>query len=353
MQRSPREAGFSLVELMVVMGIMITLTAIGLTFMADSIRISTTTTEMTESQQNMRAAQDFIARDLVAVGDGMDVIQSPRLTKAFLGNYLTKAPAADTDNTLGVLGIITSDDQLPAGATVPTTNLASTLPLMAGTDRLTIMKMDRDFNNGATVSLAVGKVVNNGQSVTLPAGTDMTQFNINDIYFFTSSAGSAFGAVTAVNTQTRVLSFTAGDRYGINQGVTTSPINVVVGAGTKGASMMRMLVISYFVDSTGLLTRRVFGVGGGVGLTDTVVAEHVVNLQFRYLLDEADSSGNVVAPVTALADEGQQNAVRQVEVSATTETAHSLAKGSKPQITMTGTMSVRGMQFKEHLQPTN
>lgn len=353
MHRSPSEAGFSLVELMIVMGIMVALTAIAMTFMADSIKISTVTNEMTEAQQNLRTSQDFISRDLVAVGDGMDVIQSPRMTKAFLNNHLTKAPVDDTDNTLGVLGVVNSDDQAPAGTTVPATTLVGTIPLMTGTDRLTIMKMDPDFNNGATISLAAGKVTNNGQTATLPTGTDMTQFAVGDIYFFTSAAGSAFGAVTAVNTGGRILSFSTGDRYGINQGVSTGPISLVVGGGTKAASMMRMLVINYFVDSTGLLIRRVFGVGGGVGLTDTVVAEHIANLQFRYFLDQTDSSGNVVAPVTKLADETQQADVRQVEMTITTETAHAIVKGNKPQISMTGSMSVRGMQFNTHLKPNN
>jgi len=59
MQRSPREAGFSLVELMIAMGVMVTLTAIVMTLMADSIKISTVTNELTEAQQNLRAAQDF------------------------------------------------------------------------------------------------------------------------------------------------------------------------------------------------------------------------------------------------------------------------------------------------------
>ena len=300
MHRSQSEAGFSLVELMVVMGVMIAVTAVTMTFMADSIKISAVTNEMTEAQQNLRTAQDFIARDLVAVGDGMDVIQSPRMTKAFLSGYLTKAPAPVTaDDTLGVLGVVTSDDQVPSGTTVPSADLASTITLKAGSDRLTIMKIDPDFNGGATISLASGKVTNNGQTVTLPTGTNMSQFKVGDIYFFTSSAGSAFGAVTAVNTGTRVLSFSSGDRYGLNQGTSTSPINLV--AGGKASSMMRMLVTTYFVDSAGLLTRRVFGVSGGKGFTDTVVAEHVVDLQFRYFLDQVDSSGNVVAPVTALA----------------------------------------------------
>lgn len=353
MQRSQGEAGFSLVELMVAMGVMVAVTAAVMTYMNDSIRLSAVTNEMTEAQQNLRTAQDFIARDLVAVGDGMEDIKFPRLTKAFLNSYLTKAPAADTNSTLGVLGIVTSDDQVPAGATVPVPSTGGTITLMPASDRLTVMRMDPDFNLGATISLSAGSVTSNGQTVALPSGTNMAQFAVGDIYFFTSGVGSAFGAVTAVNTGTRVLSFAAGDRYGMNQSAASSPINVVVGGGTKAASMMRMFVTTYFVDSTGLLMRRVIGVGGGAGLNDTVVAEHVVNLQFRYFLDQTDAGGNVVAPVTKLATETEQGDLRQVEVTVTTETAHALQKGSKPQISMTGSMSVRGMQFNQHLQPNN
>lgn len=353
MQRSPHEAGFSLVELMVVMTVMVAVTAMVMNFMSDSIKISAVANEMTEAQQNLRTAQDFIARDLVAVGDGMADIKYPRMTKTFLNGYLTKAAAADTNTTLGVLGVVTSDDQVPTGTTVPIPGTATTITLQAATDRLTIMRMDPDFNGGATISLAPGTVTNNGQTVTLPSGTNMSQFAVNDIYFFTSGAGSAFGAVTAVNTAGRVLSFSTGDRYGINQSAASGPVNVVVGSGTKAASMLRMFVTSYFVDSTGLLMRRVIGVGGGTGLTDSVIAEHVVNLQFRYFLDQTDASGNVVAPVTVLANETQQGDVRQVEVTVTTETAHALAKGTKPQVSMTGSMSVRGMQFNQHLQPNN
>jgi hypothetical protein len=339
---------------MVVMGIMLTLMALIVRFMNDSIKISTVTNEMTEAQQNLRTAQEFIARDLLAAGDGMQDIKSPRLTKTFLNNYLTKAPVADANVTLGVLGVLTSDDQVPASTAVPvpSPSPATTLPVLTGSDRLTIMQIDPTFNGGASIPLAAGSVTGNGLTVTLPTGTDMTLFKTGDIYFFTSTIGSAFGSVTAVNATTRILTFNStGDLYGLNQPLSTGPINLVVSSGTKPASMMRMLFINYFIDSNGLLRRRVFGVGGGVGFTDTVVAEHIANLQLRYFLGQSDSSGNVFAPVTQLTSETQQGYVRQVEVTVTTETAHAVVNGQKQQISMTGSTSVRNLQFNTHLQP--
>jgi hypothetical protein len=214
------------------------------------------------------------------------------------------------------------------------------------------MQIDPTFNGGAAITLIAGSVTGNGSSVTVPAGPSMTQFKVGDIYFFTSSKGSAFGCVTGADAATRVLSFnTAGDLYGINQPVSTGPINVVVNGGTQVASMMRMFVINYFIDAGGLLRRRVFGVGGGVGFTDTVVAEHVANLQLRYFLGQSDSSGNVLQPVAQLTSETQQGVVRQVEVTVTTETVHSVVNGRKQQISMTGSTSVRNLQFNTHLQP--
>ncbi|MDT5294693.1 MAG: hypothetical protein QOJ76_1573 [Acidobacteriota bacterium] len=355
MHRSSRQGGFSLLELMVVMGIMMTLMVLIMRYMNDSIKISTVTNEMTEAQQNLRTAQEFIARDLLATGDGMQDIKSPRLPQTFLNNYLTKAPVNDASNvTLGVLGVLTSDDQVPptTAVPVPSPSPATTVPVLAFSDRLTIMKMDPTFNGGAAIPLAPGAVTGNGLTVTLPLGTDMTLFKTGDIYFFTSASGSAFGAVTVVNAATRVLTFgTVGDLYGINQPVATGPINLVTSSGTKAASLMRMLVIHYFIDSSGLLRRRVFGVGGGIGFTDTVVAEHVANLQLRYFLGQSDAGGNVLQPVTQLTSETQQAAVRQVEMTVTTETAHAVVNGAKQQISMMGATSVRNLQFNTHLQP--
>jgi prepilin-type N-terminal cleavage/methylation domain-containing protein len=354
MHRSPGQGGYTLWELMITMAIMLTIMAIVMRFMNDSVSISHVTSEMTEAQQNLRTAHEFIARDLMSAGDGMEDIISPRLLRNFLNNYLTKAPVTDiTYPTQGVLGVITSDDQVPAATSVPIPFPlpGSTIPVRPATDRLTIMQMDPNFNNKVgSIALAAGAVAGNGQTVTIPAGTNMADFGVGDIYFFTSSTGSAFGSVTAVNTATRILTFAAGDRFGLNQVAATGPINLV--AGGRASTMMRMLLIHYFIDTDNLLRRRVYGVSLVGGYNDQVIAEHVTDLQFRYVLGQSDASGNVLAPVAALASETQQGLVRQVEVTVTTETAHNVVKGAKQKVSMTGTTAVRNMQFNTHLKMT-
>lgn len=356
MHRSHRQAGYTLWELMITMLIMLTVMVIAMRFMNESVNISHVTKEMTEAQQNLRTVHEFIARDLLAAGDGMEDIRSPRLLKTFLTSHLTKAPVGDTTYTaLGVLGIITSDNQAPAGTAlpVPSPTPGTSIPVLTTTDRLTIIKIDPAFNdNAGSIPLPSGNVTGNGQTVTIPGTVSMTQFNVGDIYFFTSTTASAFGSVTAINTTARTLTFAAGDRFGLNQVSATGPINLV--ASGRPSTLMSMQVIHYYIDSDKLLRRRVYGVGGGVGgYTDTVVAEHVTDLQFRYILGQSDTSGNVAAPVTALTTEAQQSLVRQVEVTVTTETAHKVVKNAKQKVSMTGTTTVRNMQFNTHLKMSN
>ncbi|MET0650314.1 MAG: prepilin-type N-terminal cleavage/methylation domain-containing protein [Pyrinomonadaceae bacterium] len=355
MHRSHGQGGYTLWELMLAMTIMLIVMAIAMRFMNDSVSISHTTREMTEAQQNLRTAHEFIARDLVAAGDGMEDIRSPRLLKTFLNNHLTKAPVGDTTYAaLGVLGIVTSDNQAPNGTAlpVPSPTPGTSIPVLTATDRLTIMMIDPDFNDDAgSIPLPSGNVTGNGQTVTIPGTVSMTQFSVGDIYFFTSTTASAFGSVTAINSAARTLTFAAGDRFGLNQVNANGPINLV--ANGRPSTLMRMEVVHYYIDSDKLLRRRVYGVGGVGGYTDTVVAEHIADLQFRYVLGQSDANGNVLAPVTALGTEAQQSLVRQVEVTVIAETAHNVVNGAKQKMTMTGTTTVRNMQFNTHLKMSN
>ena len=354
MHRSRGQTGYTLWELMLTMAIMLTVMTIVMRFMSDGLNISHVTNEMTEAQQNLRTAHEFIARDLLAAGDGMEDIISPRLLRPFVLNYLSRAPVNDiTYPTQALLGVITSDDQVPAatGVPIPFPAPGTTIPILPATDRLTIMKIDPTFNaNVGSIALASGAVTNNGQTVTLPVGTNMAQFGVGDIYFFSSTTWSAFGSVTAIDTAARTLTFAGGDRFGLNQVSATGPINLA--AGGKSSNMMRMLLVHYFVDSDNLLRRRTYGVSLVGGYTDTVIAEHVTDLQFRYILGQSDASGNVAAPVTVLDSDLLQSLVRQVEVTVTTETAHNVVNGAKQKITMTGTTAVRNLQFNTHLKMT-
>lgn len=345
------QSGFSLLELMIVLTVMLILTASVFSLVKSSTMISVTTYEMTEAQESLRTAQEYINRDLLVAGDGLRGMNNICLRTNFVTTFLTKnATSTACGANMVNLPLIQSDNDVPASTPVAlTTPLVNVKASPVRTDRINILQIDRD-TFPVPVTVAANAIAANGSTITVPAA-DIGKFNVGEIYFISTTAGATFGTVTAKNAGTRTLTFASGDAYGLNQAVNGGPISVVSTSGTLPASIMRMRIVHYFVDENGLLMRRIFGVNGSVGHTDSVIAEHVRELRFNYVLDLTNANGTYVQPVAQLTTSQQRAAVRQVQVTVITETAHALANGSPQQITMTTTTSVRNLQFREALQP--
>jgi type II secretory pathway pseudopilin PulG len=350
------EDGFSMIEMVIALGVMIIVTAGVVSLMKGSMNVSTANYELTDAQQSLRTAQEYINRDLMNAGDGLKTVSVIRVPQTFVNNYITLSPIVDTDMPSGIinLGILTSDNQVPAGTAVvgasPSTTVLSTPNL---TDRQTIIEVDPQF-----IAIPPTTIDSTGTIVTLPSGTTMTQFTVGEIYYFSSSEGSTFAKLTAKNTGSRILTFASGDSMGLNLSGTSNNLKVISTNGTLPTSMTRMRMIHYYVNASGYLMRRVYGSkclpspATCTGFTENVVAEHVVNVQFMYSLDMTDSAGNVVQPTNTLSTKSQRLGIRQVEVTVTVETPHALQSGSKSQLSMTTSTSVRNMQFRRAQQPS-
>ena len=344
------QRGFTLIESMVAMTVMLIIVGAVFSLMRDSMKVATVTYEMTDAQQNLRTAHEFIGRDLMNAGDGLESISNIRVPSAFVTSYVTLNPVTDP-STPGIinLGIFTTDNNVPANTAI--TGAVPAATIRTGTDRQTILEQDREFlfNNRNSISLAATAINPAGSVITIPAGDPMTTFTQGDIYFLTSSAGAAFCTNTSIDAAGRKLYFVASDAYGLNQPGTPGNIIAVSANGTLATSFQRMKIIQYYLTSTGLLMRRVFGVPGS-GLRESMIAEHVLDVQFVYELATTDAAGNVTpSATTALTTSAQQLAVRQVEVRITVETPHAIQNGSRQQLTMTTSTSVRNMQFRQAL----
>jgi type II secretory pathway pseudopilin PulG len=343
------EAGFSMLELLIGVGLMLILMGVVFTFARDSIKSSLVTMELTEAQESVRAAHEFITRDLITAGDGLNGINNIRLPLNFVTNYLTTAPVTDPSTPTSVnAAIVTSDNNVPANTVILGTN--PLVNVRTGTDRLTILRTDSSL---PMISLLANAFSANGSTFTSAAAA--TNFNVNDVLFVSSTNGATFCTVTGKAGNT--LNLAAGDTLGLNQPFNGGLINVVTSNGTLPTSLTRMQIIQYFVDANGLLIRRVFGTGGGVAYRDSVVAEHVTNLQFRYELNLLNANGTIQQPVTQITNAQQQVAVRQVEVTIGVETTHPVSKmnannnGGRETVSMTTSTSVRNMQFRQALMP--
>lgn len=334
-------------ELLIVITLLLIVLGAVLLLLKDSLKLSTVTYELTEAQESLRTAQEYISRDLITAGDGLRNINNICLSSNFVSNYLTKNNTGSSCGTgLVNLPLIQSDNDLPSTTTVTGTNpvvkVRSTPSL---TDRITILQIDPSFT---PITLPPNAIVASGSNISVSAA-DINKFNEGEIYFITSSAGATFGTITNLSINSRNLIFAANDAYDLNKPGNGGPINIVSDKGTLPTTIMRMRMIHYFVNENGLLVRRVFGVGGGSGYVDSVIAERVVNLQFRYFLNLFDDTGFVGQPVAQLVTEEQQAAVRQVEATVTTETVRPVVDGKTQTISSTTTTSVRNLQFREAL----
>lgn len=344
--RSHAQAGFSMIELLISICIMIILTASVMTLCRDSFRTGVTAMEMTDAQENIRTAQEYINRDLITAGDGMRGLTNTCVRSAFVTNFLTRNP---NNNACGAnlvnLPLIHSDNNIPAGTPIISATPAATVRSNpTTTDRIVILQRDASF---APIPVAAASILNRGLTINV-AAADAARVNPGEIYFITSGVGSTFATITG--RAANALTFAAGDTYGLNAPGAGGPIDLVSGAGVQAASIMRMRIITYVVTDAGLLLRRVFGVGGGAGFTDGIIAEHVRNLQFRYVLGP-DADGFITQPVLQLTNPDQQSAVRQVETTVTTETVHPDGKGKVQTLSMTTTTGVRNLQYLEALEP--
>jgi hypothetical protein len=186
----------------------------------------------------------------------------------------------------------------------------------------------------------------------------MSNFTAGEIYFLTSGDGGTFGTITSIDVATRRLNFANGDAYGLNLTGTGGHIKTISSSGPLATSLQRMKMIHYYVNSNGMLIRRVFGAKCSpapavcAGFKESPVAEHIVNVQFNYFMVTTDATGNVVpSSAVVLTTSSQQVAVRQVEVKITSETPKALQNGQNQQLTTTATTSIRNMQFRQALQP--
>jgi prepilin-type N-terminal cleavage/methylation domain-containing protein len=347
-ERSKGQSGFSLPELLVAMTLVLLIMAAVLSQVKSVFQTSSAAHELTDAQQGLRFAQEYINRDLVTTGDGLRGINNIRLPLTFVQTYITKNPVTNpNDPDYVTLPVVISDDNVAAGTAVAGANPA--VNILAGTDRITFLMIDQNFT---PLSLPSDAINSSGANVSLtPQQLTDGNFKTGEIYFITSQYGATFGSITNVtgaNGNSPNLIFSNSDTFGLNKPSANSGNIAYVSRGPNynqavPTSIMRMQMLQYFVNANGILIRRALGVGGGLGYADSTVAENVTDLQFRYFLN------NTAQPVTQLTTSTQQTAVRQVEVSVSVRTAHAVVNSQRPVVSATTSTSVRNLQFREAL----
>ena len=328
-------------ELLIVLVVMLIILTAVFSLMRSTITTANTNYEMTTATQGLRNAQEFINRDILTLGDGAKGLSNIWLPTQFVTSYLSVRNASDIDplNTgYVVVGAVISDNNVPAGTNVPGTNPATTV--LPGSDRSSFLREDRTFT---AIPLTPSQVNVTNAYLTVPVSRT-GDFSAGEIYFISNGVSGTFGTVTSVNTGSNQVYWAAGDALGLNRTGTTGSLGSIQRAGL-GMNLFRVQLIQYFVDADGKLIRRVFGVKGQPFI-DSVIAEHLVSLQFRYILKPTSDTVILEQPVEQFPFD-EAASVRRIEPYVEVETAYALSDGQKHKVDGITQLGVRNIQFLE------
>lgn len=346
MKKTPAQkiqSGFSIIELLVAIVVLLIVITAVFALMRGSITTANANYEMTGASQGLRNAQEFIARDALVTGDGFKGISNVWLPTTFVAKYLTTRTTAVLDPTnkgYVSLGSITGDSNVSAGVNVlgnnPTITLTSVKPT---TDRLTLLAADPNFT---TIDIPTGGINLNLGRIQIPSAR-IADFKVGEIYYITSGGTGVFGTVTSVDAASNFIFWAESDALGLNRLGTTGSLAAGTNLGASPASLRRVNIIHYFVDADSRLIRRVFGVQNA-NFIDSVIAEHLVSMNFRYIL-EPTTTGTIFLPPVKVLELDQSSRVRMIEINLAVETAYTLQDGQKRQVEGTTQVAIRNIQF--------
>ena len=98
-QKQNANAGFSLLELIIVMVLTLIIMGAAFTLLRGTITTANTNFEMTGAQQGLRISQEYLARDILTVGDGIKGVGLIWLPTSFVTGYLSARSATSIDPT--------------------------------------------------------------------------------------------------------------------------------------------------------------------------------------------------------------------------------------------------------------
>jgi len=229
--RSSRpDAGFSLPELMISMGIMLVILAGTFQAMTTAMKAEQTASAITTVNNNLRSSMDLLTRDLLQVGQGMPVGRVIGIPNGGGATGILRPGPVATGACAGVPA------RFPVAANLTAVTVGPNLgPPINGvcTDVITTLAFDGAFDGVFVSSVAANgqsltvypygpdKIVGNTDDVNISDAPDVAGDNVRvgDLLAVVKGSASALVAVTAVAGNT--ITFNPGDALGINQFDTT------------------------------------------------------------------------------------------------------------------------------------
>lgn len=384
-QTARGQSGFTLLELLVSMGIMLIVLGATTQIMMSSMQAQVMTKQMLDMNGHLRAAIDLIQRDLLQVGQGLPVGRRIGIPNTGADPIARPGPAAS-----GACPGVTNfpdDPTLPAISVGP--GLGAILTAGGGcSDVITTLSADNMFGPVNVASIAA-----DGRSLVIHSGFDNEidiaddpdirgdNLRAGDLLMITKGNASVLMQVSAVNGQQVTFGpGSANDPLGLNQFDTslgilgtinqlkaqapadsdapqTETVNSVLRQRRGPSEATRIRMVTYYVEpATGLTPSRLMRRIGGQ--PPNVVAMGVQAFQISYdIADQATNPTNVRMNANDILGVGacnpqacSENQIRKVNVllSMTANDPRlrtALDSGRQAQNTLYTQVSLRSMAF--------
>lgn len=309
-------SGFSLIELLVSMGIMTLVVGGALAGMANIVRSNEVVLQMAAMNNALRTGMDLMIRDFLQVGSGLPgghTITIPNGT----GATQVRIPGPPGSNFLTATGDATISAVIPRPGAGPTVNGVPT-------DVITVIMADNTFLN-VGISAATSTTVDIAAGPNIAGGPD--RVSTGQLMMISKGSRTALVQVTSVNTSTRRLTFANGDSLNLNQtgaaAGNLTALNAAAPANTPSAmNITRVRMITYYLDAATdprhpRLVRRINN-GHPTTFSNTLgtaVAMDIENLQLSYDISNGTNNPGNVKMVSA--DLGTNGACNPVACAAT------------------------------------
>lgn len=257
-----KQAGFTLVEFLVAMGVTLVVTAAALSTFSDAVRTNETVTLMSDMTDNLRTGMNLMVQDVIQVGTGIPTGGIPIPSGGSPSAPVNRPGPPTTNYTFPVGSIV-----LPAlepGANLGPQVVSPDATPGPNTDIITMLYADNSLAldkdpilrpAGPGGPACNGAIAANGSTVTFDANcvnltTGNIRINPGDLIMFSNAQGNAIQTVTDVAGQT--LSFGTNDAYKLNQ--RTDPSGTIVQLqsppGTyPPTTATRIWMITYYLDN--------------------------------------------------------------------------------------------------------
>ena len=382
------QSGFTLIEMMLTMGLTLIIMASTMAAMSNAIRASEVASLTTGMNQGLRTAMDIIVRDMLQVGQGLPsgrTIDIPNGT----GATQIRLPGAPTVASPGT-GDPPAIRYMPSGATemtaiIPGYQLGPTINGVR-TDVITMVQADGAFLS--TISdYDVNLTALTNTTMTVDPSVDISNggaddLKVGDLIMLMKATSTTLVEITALDgVQTATFGYpTGGDALNLNQtaaaqGTLTAhraiaPADTCTGTGCFiPTTATRVRLVSYYIDTitTPERPRLVRRINNGScsncstvynNLAGTAVAFDVENLQISYDLvdgvgnpsgvkftaaDLAGTTGGACAPNPC-----SPNQIRKINVTITGRSRTSMRQTRQYfRNTLTTQVSLRSMSFMD------